>query len=132
MNTHLWGWLKICMTLCYNPNCFCIHVESQMVFLCLPEYSKRVYQGVRVKHTVKDLLAEKRSRQTNGPRYNVSTSCRAFVLSCLPLLHFSPNPNTVATADILVTQLRHWVEKVPSACLHFVLFCALGIQWLIH
>ncbi|XP_054651321.1 POU class 2 homeobox associating-factor 2 [Dunckerocampus dactyliophorus] len=34
------------------------------------EYSKRVYQGVRVKHTVKDLLAEKRSRQTNGPRYS--------------------------------------------------------------
>uniref|UniRef100_A0A3Q2Z016 Si:ch211-213d14.1 n=1 Tax=Hippocampus comes TaxID=109280 RepID=A0A3Q2Z016_HIPCM len=30
----------------------------------------RVYQGVRVKHTVKDLLAEKRSRQTNGPRYS--------------------------------------------------------------
>ncbi|CAL8350646.1 unnamed protein product [Lota lota] len=34
------------------------------------EYSKRVYQGVRVKHTVKDLLAEKRSRQTSGPRYS--------------------------------------------------------------
>uniref|UniRef100_A0A3B5B0E4 Si:ch211-213d14.1 n=1 Tax=Stegastes partitus TaxID=144197 RepID=A0A3B5B0E4_9TELE len=34
----------------------------------------RVYQGVRVKHTVKDLLAEKRSRQTNGPRYSVSTT----------------------------------------------------------
>ncbi|XP_028666125.1 POU domain class 2-associating factor 2 isoform X1 [Erpetoichthys calabaricus] len=34
------------------------------------EYSKRVYQGVRVKHTVKDLLAEKRSRQTNVPRFN--------------------------------------------------------------
>ncbi|KAK5905125.1 hypothetical protein CesoFtcFv8_006623 [Champsocephalus esox] len=34
------------------------------------EYSKRVYQGVRVKHTVKDLLAEKRSRQTPGPRHN--------------------------------------------------------------
>lgn len=33
------------------------------------EYSKRVYQGVRVKHTVKDLLAEKRSRQTSGTRY---------------------------------------------------------------
>uniref|UniRef100_A0A667YCF8 Si:ch211-213d14.1 n=1 Tax=Myripristis murdjan TaxID=586833 RepID=A0A667YCF8_9TELE len=30
-----------------------------------------VYQGVRVKHTVKDLLAEKRSRQTNVPRYSV-------------------------------------------------------------
>ncbi|XP_061074026.1 POU class 2 homeobox associating-factor 2-like [Conger conger] len=38
------------------------------------EYSKRVYQGVRVKHTVKDLLAEKRSRQTNVPRYNGGTS----------------------------------------------------------
>lgn len=36
------------------------------------EYSKRVYQGVRVKHTVKDLLAEKRSRQTSGPRFAVS------------------------------------------------------------
>ncbi|KAF7644380.1 hypothetical protein LDENG_00222860 [Lucifuga dentata] len=48
------------------------------------EYSKRVYQGVRVKHTVKDLLAEKRSRQTNGPRYNVSTSySKAFVPSRL-------------------------------------------------
>ncbi|CAG06480.1 unnamed protein product [Tetraodon nigroviridis] len=34
------------------------------------EYSKRVYQGVRVKHTVKDLLAEKRSRQTSGSRYS--------------------------------------------------------------
>ncbi|KAI4905183.1 hypothetical protein NFI96_013897 [Prochilodus magdalenae] len=34
------------------------------------DYSKRVYQGVRVKHTVKDLLAEKRSRQTNGPRFS--------------------------------------------------------------
>ncbi|KAK3531559.1 hypothetical protein QTP70_024942 [Hemibagrus guttatus] len=33
------------------------------------EYSKRVYQGVRVKHTVKDLLAEKRLRQTGGPRF---------------------------------------------------------------
>ncbi|KAJ0021826.1 hypothetical protein NQD34_009316 [Periophthalmus magnuspinnatus] len=33
------------------------------------DFSKRVYQGVRVKHTVKDLLAEKRSRQTSGPRY---------------------------------------------------------------
>ncbi|MFT7818532.1 uncharacterized protein C11orf53 homolog [Arapaima gigas] len=38
------------------------------------EYSKRVYQGVRVKHTVKDLLAEKRSRQTNVQRYNGASS----------------------------------------------------------
>uniref|UniRef100_A0A2K6S307 POU class 2 homeobox associating factor 2 n=1 Tax=Saimiri boliviensis boliviensis TaxID=39432 RepID=A0A2K6S307_SAIBB len=34
------------------------------------DYSKRVYQGVRVKHTVKDLLAEKRSRQTSNARLN--------------------------------------------------------------
>ncbi|KPP79118.1 hypothetical protein Z043_101338, partial [Scleropages formosus] len=37
-------------------------------------YSKRVYQGVRVKHTVKDLLAEKRSRQTNVRGYNGGSS----------------------------------------------------------
>ncbi|XP_027436946.1 uncharacterized protein C11orf53 homolog isoform X2 [Zalophus californianus] len=34
------------------------------------DYSRRVYQGVRVKHTVKDLLAEKRSRQTSNSRFN--------------------------------------------------------------
>ncbi|KAM7085908.1 POU domain class 2-associating factor 2 isoform 1-T1 [Molossus nigricans] len=38
------------------------------------DYSKRVYQGVRVKHTVKDLLAEKRSRQTTSSRFNGSAS----------------------------------------------------------
>ncbi|XP_038635813.1 uncharacterized protein C11orf53 homolog [Scyliorhinus canicula] len=39
------------------------------------EHSKRVYQGVRVKHTVKDLLAEKRSRQTNVSfKYNTGTN----------------------------------------------------------
>ncbi|KAG9265374.1 uncharacterized protein C11orf53 homolog [Astyanax mexicanus] len=44
------------------------------------EYSKRVYQGVRVKHTVKDLLAEKRSRQTSGPRFTgVSSPQSPFV-----------------------------------------------------
>ncbi|XP_052473312.1 POU class 2 homeobox associating-factor 2 [Carassius gibelio] len=44
------------------------------------EFSKRVYQGVRVKHTVKDLLAEKRSRQTSGPRYaGVSSPPSPFV-----------------------------------------------------
>ncbi|XP_076699905.1 POU domain class 2-associating factor 2 [Callospermophilus lateralis] len=37
------------------------------------DYSKRVYQGVRVKHTVKDLLAEKRSRQSDS-RLNGSVS----------------------------------------------------------
>ncbi|XP_072314820.1 POU domain class 2-associating factor 2 [Eucyclogobius newberryi] len=44
------------------------------------DFSKRVYQGVRVKHTVKDLLAEKRSRQTSGPRYTGgSTSPPSFM-----------------------------------------------------
>nr|XP_056716829.1 POU domain class 2-associating factor 2 [Euleptes europaea] len=38
------------------------------------DYGKRVYQGVRVKHTVKDLLAEKRSRQTSGSRFNGSVA----------------------------------------------------------
>lgn len=94
MNTHLWGWMKICM----KSNCFwiCFKWEFMNCFffflLCL-DYSKRVYQGVRVKHTVKDLLAEKRSRQTNGPRYSVSTtsskpSCLCPVLS-LPTSFFS-------------------------------------------
>ncbi|XP_026543759.1 uncharacterized protein C11orf53 homolog [Notechis scutatus] len=32
------------------------------------DYGKRIYQGVRVKHTVKDLLAEKRSMQTSSLR----------------------------------------------------------------
>ncbi|XP_036282967.1 uncharacterized protein C11orf53 homolog [Pipistrellus kuhlii] len=36
------------------------------------DYSKRVYQGVRVKHTVKDLLAEKRSKQTSNSRFSGS------------------------------------------------------------
>ncbi|KAL9825982.1 POU domain class 2-associating factor 2 [Geothlypis trichas] len=37
------------------------------------DFGKRVYQGVRVKHTVKDLLAEKRSRQSSGSRFSGST-----------------------------------------------------------
>ncbi|XP_069390729.1 POU domain class 2-associating factor 2 isoform X2 [Paralichthys olivaceus] len=54
------------------------------------EYSKRVYQGVRVKHTVKDLLAEKRSRQTNGPRYSGgSTTPPSFVQ--MPGSHMLPS-----------------------------------------
>ncbi|XP_010015303.1 PREDICTED: uncharacterized protein C11orf53 homolog, partial [Nestor notabilis] len=38
------------------------------------DFGKRVYQGVRVKHTVKDLLAEKRSRQSSGSRFSGSIS----------------------------------------------------------
>ncbi|XP_063273853.1 POU domain class 2-associating factor 2 [Prinia subflava] len=37
------------------------------------DFGKRVYQGVRVKHTVKDLLAEKRSRQGSASRFTGST-----------------------------------------------------------
>ncbi|XP_034995902.2 POU domain class 2-associating factor 2 [Zootoca vivipara] len=45
------------------------------------DYGKRVYQGVRVKHTVKDLLAEKRSRQTSSSRLNgsLATTQSSFV-----------------------------------------------------
>ncbi|XP_023284250.1 uncharacterized protein C11orf53 homolog [Seriola lalandi dorsalis] len=54
------------------------------------EYSKRVYQGVRVKHTVKDLLAEKRSRQTTGTRYSGgSTTPPSFVQ--MPGSHMLPS-----------------------------------------
>ncbi|XP_046891634.1 uncharacterized protein C11orf53 homolog isoform X1 [Hypomesus transpacificus] len=53
------------------------------------DYSKRVYQGVRVKHTVKDLLAEKRSRQPNGPRYSgAAVSPTSFVQ--MPGSHIMP------------------------------------------
>uniref|UniRef100_UPI00398F7774 POU class 2 homeobox associating-factor 2-like n=1 Tax=Pristiophorus japonicus TaxID=55135 RepID=UPI00398F7774 len=46
-----------------------------LFFTVHSEHSKRVYQGVRVKHTVKDLLAEKRSRQTNVSfKYNSGTN----------------------------------------------------------
>lgn len=48
-------------------------LKRHKIVIFLPtEYSKRVYQGVRVKHTVKDLLAEKRLRQTTAPRFSVS------------------------------------------------------------
>ncbi|XP_060107657.1 POU domain class 2-associating factor 2 [Heteronotia binoei] len=47
---------------------------SFSVSLVPADYGKRVYQGVRVKHTVKDLLAEKRSRQTSGSRFNGSAA----------------------------------------------------------
>ncbi|KAM9369948.1 POU domain class 2-associating factor 2 [Phaethornis superciliosus] len=38
------------------------------------DFGKRVYQGVRVKHTVKELLAEKRSRQSSGSHLSGSSS----------------------------------------------------------
>ncbi|XP_078415925.1 POU domain class 2-associating factor 2-like [Cetorhinus maximus] len=61
---------------------YLVSVSSQLFLLHFhiiltvhSEHSKRVYQGVRVKHTVKDLLAEKRSRQTNVSfKYNTGTN----------------------------------------------------------
>ncbi|XP_053545982.1 POU domain class 2-associating factor 2 [Bombina bombina] len=47
-----------------------VHIK----YLVQTDFNKRIYQGVRVKHTVKDLLAEKRSRQTPGSRLNSSTN----------------------------------------------------------
>ncbi|KAL4647530.1 hypothetical protein GN956_G8011, partial [Arapaima gigas] len=58
--------------------------------LC-PEYTKRVYQGVRVKHTVKDLLAEKRSRQSSAPKYNVRTNPSQPAFVPLPAPHMVPS-----------------------------------------
>ncbi|XP_067112770.1 POU domain class 2-associating factor 2 [Osmerus mordax] len=55
------------------------------------EYSKRVYQGVRVKHTVKDLLAEKRLRQTNVPRFNAGTSHSQQSFVQMPGSHMLPS-----------------------------------------
>ncbi|XP_053307381.1 POU domain class 2-associating factor 2 [Spea bombifrons] len=51
------------------------------------DFNKRIYQGVRVKHTVKDLLAEKRSRQTTGSRLNSSTN-----VSQTPFVQMSSSP----------------------------------------
>lgn len=85
------------------------------------DFSKRVYQGVRVKHTVKDLLAEKRSQQTNGTRYSVSA---VLLLSPLPCFICLAKTNKVATVNILLlSQLRGCLfsrrrRKITSPCLH--------------
>ncbi|KAI6073204.1 putative protein C11orf53-like protein [Aix galericulata] len=54
------------------------------------DFGKRVYQGVRVKHTVKDLLAEKRSRQSSGSCFSGSTST--------PQSSFAQMPGSPTTA----------------------------------
>ncbi|XP_040389998.1 uncharacterized protein C11orf53 homolog [Cygnus olor] len=48
--------------------------NTSLIHLVTTDFGKRVYQGVRVKHTVKDLLAEKRSRQSSGSCFSGSTS----------------------------------------------------------
>ncbi|XP_075183461.1 POU domain class 2-associating factor 2 [Anomaloglossus baeobatrachus] len=69
--------------ICPNPS-FCVLCG---VFLVPTDFNKRVYQGVRVKHTVKDLLAEKRSRQTPGSRINGGTNA-----SQTPFVQMSSSP----------------------------------------
>lgn len=82
-------------------DCFSDCLRALTACASLPEYSKRVYQGVRVKHTVKDLLAEKRSRQTSASRYSVSSVAAATPLSaCLRLVCVSPKPNTAARRSV--------------------------------
>nr|KAF6342569.1 hypothetical protein mPipKuh1_001637 [Pipistrellus kuhlii] len=63
------------------------------------DYSKRVYQGVRVKHTVKDLLAEKRSKQTSNSRFSGHRSCQATMASGGPscLTRTSTAPSSLQT-----------------------------------
>lgn len=77
IDIHLW---YVCIDIVHKLNDTShpelIGTHFKVLFLVLytiffAEYSKRVYQGVRVKHTVKDLLAEKRSRETSGPCYMV-------------------------------------------------------------
>ncbi|XP_048369302.1 uncharacterized protein C11orf53 homolog [Sphaerodactylus townsendi] len=73
------------------------------------DYSKRVYQGVRVKHTVKDLLAEKRSRQTSGSRFNgsVTTTQSSFLpLAGSPALsgYYGVRRSLVADMDLQSTK----------------------------
>ncbi|XP_074892780.1 POU domain class 2-associating factor 2 [Buteo buteo] len=55
------------------------------------DFGKRVYQGVRVKHTVKDLLAEKRSRQSSGSCFSGNTSTPQ-----LPFVQMPGSPSTAA------------------------------------
>ncbi|XP_066564750.1 POU domain class 2-associating factor 2 [Amia ocellicauda] len=71
------------------------------------EYSKRVYQGVRVKHTVKDLLAEKRSRQTNVPRYNGGTNSSQPAFVQMPGSHMLPGYYGMRRSFISDSEFSH-------------------------
>lgn len=78
------------------------------------EYSKRVYQGVRVKHTVKDLLAEKRLRQTNVPRFNAGTghSQQSFVQ--MPGSHMLPNYYSMRRPFLSDSELCSSAKQYPT------------------
>ncbi|KAJ8397195.1 hypothetical protein AAFF_G00440290 [Aldrovandia affinis] len=77
------------------------------------EYSKRVYQGVRVKHTVKDLLAEKRSRQTNVPRYSGGTSPSQPAFVQVPGSHMIPGYYGMRRSFIPDSEFCHSGKQFP-------------------
>ncbi|KAF0030295.1 hypothetical protein F2P81_017026 [Scophthalmus maximus] len=97
-------------------------VDGGVFTVTISDYSKRVYQGVRVKHTVKDLLAEKRSRQTSGPRYShrhvhsidmqaANRSANEVVREDRPLrLHTSRCQVRLNTNTPLIFVIHHWIS----------------------
>lgn len=101
-----------------SSNCFPTVSGGLTACFFIPDYSKRVYQGVRVKHTVKDLLAEKRSRQTTGSRYNVrAAAAAAFVRLSPPRLsrqtkHCARRSVGVAFVDVFGSFL--WTSRACS------------------
>ncbi|XP_035749825.1 uncharacterized protein C11orf53 homolog [Egretta garzetta] len=84
------------------------------------DFGKRVYQGVRVKHTVKDLLAEKRSRQSSGSRFSGSTSTPQS-----PFIQMPGSPTTAGyysvrrsfTAELDFHNTKPFVSDVYSSSL---------------
>ncbi|XP_028839526.1 uncharacterized protein C11orf53 homolog [Denticeps clupeoides] len=78
------------------------------------EYSKRVYQGVRVKHTVKDLLAEKRSRQTSVPRFNAGGSPSQPAFVPMSGSHVLPGYYTMRRPFLQDSELCHQVKQYST------------------
>ncbi|XP_062845075.1 POU domain class 2-associating factor 2 [Trichomycterus rosablanca] len=78
------------------------------------EYSKRVYQGVRVKHTVKDLLAEKRSRQTTVPRFNQAASSSQPAFVQMPGTHMLPGYYSMRRPFLPDSDLCHPMKQYTS------------------
>ncbi|XP_076867964.1 POU class 2 homeobox associating-factor 2 isoform X1 [Brachyhypopomus gauderio] len=78
------------------------------------EFSKRVYQGVRVKHTVKDLLAEKRSRQTNTPRLNAGASSSQPAFVQMPGPHMLPGYYSMRRSILPDSELCHSMKQYST------------------
>ncbi|XP_012690301.1 uncharacterized protein C11orf53 homolog [Clupea harengus] len=78
------------------------------------DYSKRVYQGVRVKHTVKDLLAEKRSRQTTVPRFNAGTNPSQSAFVQMPGSHVLPGYYSMRRPFLQDSELCHPMKQYST------------------